>query len=145
VVQFEEGRADDVVQAGAQAAARDKGCTCPARFEEQLLPRPGFLEKGLVIHRDARGDFDLVTHAGFLRHEIADAVPTDGVQIQRGWKSAGAEGLNGSVNTGGHGRPPEGLRAAGNQPQPVGDGLGGMRRKGQVKVQGAGGHRAGDG
>ena len=103
VVQFEEGGADDVVEAGAQAAAGDDGGTGLPRIEKDLLARTGLLEKGVGIDRFARGDFDLMADAGLVGNEIADAVAADDVEGQRRIMQARAEGADGGVDDGGHG------------------------------------------
>jgi hypothetical protein len=59
VVEFEEGGADDVVEAGAEAAAGDDGRAGLAGIEEDLLAGAGALEEGVGIGGGIRWGFRL--------------------------------------------------------------------------------------
>ena len=112
VVQFEEGGADDVVEAGAQAAASDDGRAGFPGLEEELLARAGLFEIGVGIDRFAGGDFDLVADAGLVGNEIADAVAALDVERQRRIVQAGAEVADGGIDDGRHGTVSVGFRFA---------------------------------
>ena len=80
MLQLQENRADDVVQAGAQAAAGDDAGAGVRRIEEQPLARPGQLEEHLGRQGRLAGiPDDLLGNQQVVRHSPPDGRPESGL------------------------------------------------------------------
>ena len=78
MVELQEDRTDDVVQAGAKAAAGDNSRLAAARVEEDLFPRTGLFDRQFRAKGPAALRFNPVKHPRIIRHEVAQAVAANG-------------------------------------------------------------------
>jgi hypothetical protein len=102
VVEFEEGGADDVVEAGAEAAAGDDGRAGLGR-DRRKAAGAGRLSRRSGRPGNGCPHVRMEADAGVVGDEVADAVAGGGVEGQRREEFGGAEGGDGGCQSRRHG------------------------------------------